>query len=320
MTKDDGGAPQPELPGLITDINELCFEDKIAEGSSAEVYKGKLRGERVAIKKYKQSISAKTMASEAELALFRKECCLLAGVGTHENILKYHGCYLSPECLIIVTELLVGGTLHEVLQGRAVRGLARVLEIALRMAEAMAHLHEAGVVHRDLKSSNVVFTEDKVLKIIDFGLARYEDPDGNMTGETGSYRWAAPEVLRRERYGKPADVYSYSIVLWEAVTGKVPYASLTPLKAALCVASEGLRPEPLQAAENCPQALCDLVHSCWAEKPSERPTFDAIVIRLQQIRAEHNAYLIPERKGPERVDSFFSFLKRVKEALSPDEA
>ena len=84
-----------------------------------------------------------------------------------------------------------------------------------------------------------------VVKIADFGVARVLTENGNMTAETGTYRWMAPEVIEHRPYNIKADVFSFGIVVWELLTGQVPYLGLTPLQAAVAVVQKGLRP-PMQ--------------------------------------------------------------------------
>merc|ERR1719217_394706 len=116
----------------------------------------------------------------------------------------------------------------------------------------MVHLHEHGVMHRDLKSPNILLEskgnslyESCPLKIADFGLARHlplEDRAASLTAETGSYRWMAPEVIRHEPYNTACDVYSFAILAWEMLTYRVPFDNMMPVEAAFAVAKGAKRP------------------------------------------------------------------------------
>lgn len=103
-----------------------------------------------------------------------------------------------------------------------------------------------------------------------------------MTAETGTYRWMAPEVINHQPYDQKADVFSFAIVLWELVTAKVPYDTMTPLQAALGV-RQGLRPD---LPENTHPKLLDLMKRCWDAVPTNRPPFSEITIELEQLLQE----------------------------------
>ena len=94
-------------------------------------------------------------------------------------------------------------------------------------------------------------------------------------------RWMAPEVVEHGPYNHQADVYSFAIVLWELLTGQVPYADKTPLQAAVGVVQKGLRP-PIPAS--CPPALAMLMQECWGQKPADRPSFQILKHRRDQCR------------------------------------
>lgn len=102
-------------------------------------------------------------------------------------------------------------------------------------------------------------------------------------GETGTYRWMAPEVIRHEPYSTAADVYSYGIVLWELLTRDQPFRGMTPIQAAFAVARKGYRPT---LPPRTPAGLAELINACWQEDPLRRPTFSQIVNALKRVRAD----------------------------------
>ena len=148
--------------------------------------------------------------------------------------------------------------------------------------------------HRDLKSSNVLVDGGGAVKLTDFGAATeapreggtssLEMPDAReMTAETGTLRWMAPEVARHERYRKSADVYSFGMVLFELITHEVPFADRLPLQAAVATSLYGYRPT---LPPDTPTRLARLIESCWHATPTERPSFEQALRSLVEFKAE----------------------------------
>jgi serine/threonine protein kinase len=149
------------------------------------------------------------------------------------------------------------------------------LPIALDVANGMAYLHSRNVIHRDLKPSNILLTRDHRAKIADFGMS-IANSGQELTAETGTYRYMAPEVIRHESYSSNADVYSFGICLWQLITREVPFASMTPIQAAYAVA-EGRRP-PIPTS--IPRRLREIVTTCWDQDSHKRPSFTYISMAL----------------------------------------
>ena len=110
-----------------------------------------------------------------------------------------------------------------------------------------------------------------------------------MTAETGTYRWMAPEVIEHKPYDHKADVFSFGIMMWELLTGKLPYESLTPVQAAIGVLKTGLRPT---IPRNTHPKLAALLEKCWQKHPILRPDFSEILETLICIAKE-----VPENAG-----------------------
>ena len=109
---------------------------------------------------------------------------------------------------------------------------------------------------------------------------------GEMTAETGTYRWMAPEVIRHSKYDELIDVYSFAIILWELLTSRLPYADMPSLAAAAGVVERGLRPP---VPPDAPPAVADLLQRCWAGDPTVRPPFTRIGEEVAAIRAALDA-------------------------------
>ena len=155
----------------------------------------------------------------------------------------------------------------------------------IHISDALSYLHACGVMHRDVKSENVLIRVDDAAgdqhKLSDFGLAKSVDNGNEATAETGSYRFMAPEVIRHEPYDERCDVYSLGMLFFEMLTLTVPFSAFTPVQAALAVANEALRP-PLPPL---PMAMRSLVHSCWQQDRRLRPDMSSVRRQLDGIVA-----------------------------------
>ncbi|XP_047959594.1 serine/threonine-protein kinase STY8-like isoform X2 [Salvia hispanica] len=257
------------------DSDLLEFEYKIAAGSNGDMYKGLYRSQDVAIKCFKTDSLNKDMQRE-----FSQEVYILRKV-RHKNVVQFIGSCTRPPLLCIVTEFMSGGSVYDALHKQTgVLKLPAMLKVAIDVSRGMCYLHENNIIHRDLKAANLLMDENEVVKIADFGVARVLVQSGVMTAETGTYRWMAPEVIEHKPYNHKADVFSFGVMLWELLTGKVPYAQLTPLQAAVGVVQKGLRPT---IPRHTHPLVVELLERCWQQDPSLRPEFSEIIEILQSI-------------------------------------
>uniref|UniRef100_A0A0E0LQC0 Protein kinase domain-containing protein n=1 Tax=Oryza punctata TaxID=4537 RepID=A0A0E0LQC0_ORYPU len=163
-----------------------------------------------------------------------------------------------------VRKYMPGGNLYDFLHKQNnVLNLVMILRIAISVSKGMDYLHRNNIIHRDLKTANLLMGYHQVVKIADFGVARQGNQEGQMTAETGTYRWMAPEIINHKPYDNKADVFSFAIVLWELV----PYDNMTPLQAALGV-RQGFR---LEIPSSVNPRLSKLIQRCWDEDPDVRP-------------------------------------------------
>merc|ERR1719353_346453 len=170
--------------------------------------------------------------------------------------------------------------------------------MAQDVARAMSYLHDfkPAVIHRDLKSLNLLLTsliqdirQVPVVKVSDFGLAKMQDGEqswGKMTVEAGTFHWMAPEVASGH-YNQKADVYSFSMVLFELICREIPFEDLEP-NDVLKLTKEGHRPDPEAVPPNTPQELEALMHACWKHNPEERPDFHYVCKELDACVTKHN--------------------------------
>ncbi|XP_071710322.1 serine/threonine-protein kinase STY13-like [Rutidosis leptorrhynchoides] len=267
----------------LIDPKLLFVGPKIGEGGHAKVYEGKYRNLNVAIKIINKGDTPEEIAKIE--SRFGREIAMLSKV-KHKNLVKFIGACKAP-IMVIVTELLTGGTLRKYLVNMRPRGLDIRVSIgfALDIARAMECLHAHGIIHRDLKPENLLLTADqKTVKLADFGLAREESLTEMMTAETGTYRWMAPELYstvtlkqgEKKHYNHKVDAYSFAIVLWELIQNKMPFEGMSNLQAAYAAAFKNVRP----SADDLPEDLALIVTSCWKEDPNARPNFTQIIQML----------------------------------------
>lgn len=224
----------------------------------------------------------------------------------HPNIVLFMAGCARPPQLCILTEFCQGGSLFRALRQRSWRkrlSLNDLIVIARHIARGMRFLHACNIIHRDLKSQNLLLDRNveegcPVIKIADFGLSRrfkHGGPNvsmsgstaGVMTSETGTYRWMAPEVIRHEPYNQKIDVYSYGVVIWELFACEIPFAGMTPIQAAFAVADKHLRPSAVSEyakAMPIPVGWMALITRCWHPSPHFRPRFKDIVEALDQMQ------------------------------------
>ncbi|XP_020112393.1 serine/threonine-protein kinase STY46-like isoform X2 [Ananas comosus] len=253
------------------DVKLLKFGNKMASGSFGDL-------QDVAIKVLKPERTNMDMLRE-----FAQEVYIMRKV-RHRNVVQFIGACTKPPSLCIVTEFMQGGSVYDYLHKR--KGsfkLPALVRVAIDISKGMSYLHQNNIVHRDLKAANLLLDENEVVKVADFGVARVKSETGVMTAETGTYRWMAPEVIEHKPYDHKADVFSFGIVMWELLTGKIPYEYLTPLQAAVGVVQKGLR--PLIPKDIHPK-LAHLLEECWQQDPSKRPEFTELLATLQQIAKE----------------------------------
>ncbi|KAA8537466.1 hypothetical protein F0562_027074 [Nyssa sinensis] len=257
------------------DAELLKFEHKIAAGSYGDLYRGTFHSQDVAIKVFKAEYLNEDVWRE-----FAQEVYILRKV-RHKNVVQFIGACTRPPNLCIVTEFMSGGSVYDFLhKQKGIFKLPDLLRVAMDVSKGMSYLHQNNIVHRDLKAANLLMDEYEVVKVADFGVARVQDQSGVMTAETGTYRWMAPEVIDHKPYDHKVDVFSFGIVLWELLTGKIPYENLSPLQAAVGVVQKGLRPT---IPRDTHPEIGELLERCWQQDPCLRPEFSKIIEILQHI-------------------------------------
>ena len=268
----------PELPEsikLLIKHDDVVMGEKIGHGQSGTVYKGYFVGkpnEEIAIK-----VLTKQTLTQTEVSAYRREVYSLT-ILAHPSLLKFCG-YTENSPFLICTEYMANGSVYKKLHTTpeeltpTIRSL-----IAMNVARGLEYLHSKHILHRDMKSLNVLLDNNYNAKICDFGLVRSRN-NVPMTGMIGTIHWMAPEVLMSAPfYDDKVDVYSFGMFLWELLTNQVPYKDLNPAQIIKKVIELGERP-PIPS--DCPPQLARLIQNCWAGDPKERPSMVQIVINLQ---------------------------------------
>uniref|UniRef100_A0A452TXM4 Mitogen-activated protein kinase kinase kinase n=1 Tax=Ursus maritimus TaxID=29073 RepID=A0A452TXM4_URSMA len=270
---------------LEIDFAELTLEEIIGIGGFGKVYRAFWIGDEVAVKAARHdpdediSQTIENVRQEAKLFAMLK----------HPNIIALRGVCLKEPNLCLVMEFARGGPLNRVLSGKRIPPDILV-NWAVQIARGMNYLHDEAIVpiiHRDLKSSNILILQkvengdlsNKILKITDFGLAREWHRTTKMSA-AGTYAWMAPEVIRASMFSKGSDVWSYGVLLWELLTGEVPFRGIDGLAVAYGVAMNKLA---LPIPSTCPEPFAKLMEDCWNPDPHSRPSFTNILDQLTTI-------------------------------------
>lgn len=315
---------RPRLPSAFTDAptwtqHELTTAlSKVPRIPTAELTRGRLLGAGtfgdVCLATWRSATHPVALAAGGELevavkTLFAvarqetqvnelcKEATLLCAA-RHENVVALYGLSVGADAsLALVMEFADGGSLFGLLNGRrrAAREHAAALELLegarlLRLlrgtAQGMAFLHARGIMHRDLKSLNLLLeTAPERIKVCDFGLSKQAFETAQMT-RVGSVQWAAPEVLLGISYGRKADVWSFGVIAWEVLTGRIPYDGMNRVDVARGVATAELRLQmPVVDPGRCPTELVRLLRNTF-EAEAERPEFSDVVNILDACEAK----------------------------------
>ncbi|XP_028992494.1 mitogen-activated protein kinase kinase kinase 13 [Betta splendens] len=280
-----------EVP--FEEISELQW---LGSGAQGAVFLGKFRSEEVAIKKVREQ-------KETDIKHLRKL--------KHPNIISFKGVCTQAPCYCIIMEYCAQGQLYEVLRaGRKVTPRLLV-DWASGIASGMNYLHLHKIIHRDLKSPNVLVTHNDTVKISDFGTSKELSDKSTKMSFAGTVAWMAPEVIRNEPVSEKVDIWSFGVVLWELLTGEIPYKDVDSSAIIWGVGSNSLH---LPVPSTCPDGFKILMKQTWQGKPRNRPSFRQILLHLDIASADvlgtpQETYFKSQGEWREEVKKHFEKIK-----------
>ncbi|XP_059659061.1 serine/threonine/tyrosine-protein kinase HT1-like [Cornus florida] len=286
----------------MVDLSDLFIGLKFAHGAYSQIYHGIYKDKPVAVKIIRVPDDDENGALAARLEKqFNREVTLLSRLH-HQNVIKFVAASRKPPVFCVITEYLSEGSLrgylHKLELEKKPIPLQKIITIAQEIGRGMEYIHSQGIIHRDLKPENIIINEEFHLKIADFGIACEEAYCGPLADDPGSYRWMAPEMIKRKSYGRKVDVYSFGLILQEMVAGTIPYGDMTPIQAAFAVSNKNLRPA---IPGDCPPAMRALIEQCWCSQPEKRPEFWQIVKVLEKFQSslapDGTLNLVLDKKG-----------------------
>lgn len=280
---------QAALGDWLIQYDEVTLGKTIGHSSFGTVNEGRLNGTRVAVKTIKRGVGKDANASNSieSIENFKKEARLNSKL-RHPNIVLFMGVCVEPAHVCIVTELMERGNVRDLLVGPP-GGKPVKLDWSMRLSWAMdtamgvAYLHSRSppMIHRDLKTTNLLVDRGMNVKICDFGLSRFQAAD-NVMSAVGTVQFAAPEVLKHEKYTELADVFSFGTVMWELYTRQRVFKGVPQIEVykAVIQGSMPVIPKTVNAT------FAALLRDCWALSATSRPSFREILTRLEKVREQ----------------------------------
>lgn len=291
------------------DFEDLEFFEKCGGGAFGSVYRARWKSQdkEVAVKK---------------ILSLGKEASILSML-SHKHIIKFYGAVNSQPNFCLVTEYAASGCLYDHLANNKLN-FDQILRWSTEIALGINYLHNEApvkVIHRDLKSKNVVICSNLTVKICDFGTSRFLNNTTKMS-LVGTYPWMAPEVIQSMPISEACDTFSYAVVLWEMLTQEVPFKGLDGIQVAWLVVVEG---ERLTIPSSCPETFGKLMKKCWLTDPKERPNFHEILTELKamgkdaSLQQETDSFIEQKRIWSNEIEATLSRLKKLEKDLTVKE-
>ena len=286
-------ATNPDLPI----VDGYTIEELIDRGGFSRVYRATQHGldRPVAIK-----ILNTTFEDERQRAVFERECRVMGRLSTHPNIVTVFASAITDDGRPAIVMELYAGTFRRV----GSLSVAEVVDVGIKIADALQAIHDDGIIHRDIKPHNVFVSDRGEPAVGDFGISSIEN-ERTVTGAAGfSINYAPPEVFEDDGAGTAGDIYSLGATLYHLIAGDVPFPHTGDESDRMrsTVSKIIASPPPSLGQPDVPPQLDRLIRRCMAKAPADRPT-DANTV-AQQLRALQPAVGFPDRRSassPNRV-------------------
>ena len=250
--------------------NDIVYKQTIGKGNFGEVFKASWRKTPVAVKKLRSNIKNKEE--------FKMECKILNKL-SHPNIIQFYGILLDKTYGMVIELLDDNLENYNYMNTKKIQAYEFILDIA----RGLHYLHNRSpccIIHRDIKPSNLLLTRSKRVKICDFGISCFQyNPNElyNMTGETGTYRYMAPEVMKGEQYNSSVDIYSLGVVMYTLIED-TPFKNLRVYDVIKCVIHNNFKPKTFKHKKT-----EQLITRCWSYNASDRYTAEQIIDDIEII-------------------------------------
>lgn len=292
--------------------NRYLVIEKIGEGGMALVYKAKdqLLNRNVAIKILRPEYTN----DEDFVHKFKRESVAAASL-SHPNIVGIFDVGEEDGIYYIVMEYVKGLTLKQYIRNNTRLNYKETLKITKQIAEALEHAHKNGVVHRDIKSQNILITDDKIVKVTDFGIARAASSSTMTNTERimGSVHYFSPEQARGGYTDQRTDIYSLGVVMYEMLTGRLPYDAESPVSVALKHIQDSIV-EPSDVCPEIPKAVNDIVVKAMEKDMAKRYQSAEDLIK-DIITAENNPDAVLYNRAADDEATRIIPVKEIDKAL-----
>uniref|UniRef100_A0A183C8P9 non-specific protein-tyrosine kinase n=1 Tax=Globodera pallida TaxID=36090 RepID=A0A183C8P9_GLOPA len=297
-------SPSPaQADGWEVDRSEITMNNKLGMGQYGDVYEALWRrpggsGRHGTETEEPVTVAVKTL-KEDTMALpdYLAEAEIMKGLN-HPNLVQLLGVCTREAPYFILTEFMSRGNLLDFLRNSDHKRLPQpsLLHLTVQVAAGMAYLESRNFIHRDLAARNCLVGDDNVVKVADFGLARFMRTEDTYTAHAGAkfpIKWTAPEGLAYNTFSTKSDVWAFGVLLWEIYTyGMAPYPGVE-LNSVYGLLERGFR---MDSPPECPDSVHRLMLQCWNWSPSDRPRFKDLLLSLSSQQPSENA-------DPERIRS-----------------